>query len=282
MERLRVDEADLEYQIHGSGQPILLIHGCHISEAFLPLIGQPPLARGYQLIRYHRRGFGKSTRPQEPVSIPRQAADAARLLQEAGIRGPVHVVGYSYGGAIALQLAVDAPELVHSLALLEPALPMVRSGRALFGQQVGPALRLYLQGDKAGAVATFLSVVSGPDWQSIVERYIPGGVEQAVNDADTYFQVELPALRAWNFGPEQAITITRPCLSVVGTRSHRSFQDGRELLASWLPHVEDFDLDGATHFLQIQDPEGAAKGLAQFFERYPIPRISGTCSPTTT
>ena len=54
-----------------------------------------------------------------PVSFAEHAADAAALLDHLGIRR-AHVAGHSTGAIIALQLAVDRPDLVHSLALLEP------------------------------------------------------------------------------------------------------------------------------------------------------------------
>ncbi|MGH2707151.1 MAG: alpha/beta fold hydrolase [Actinomycetota bacterium] len=250
---------------------MLLVHGSHLCDAFLPLIHQPALTSGYRLIHYHRRGFAASTHPKEKVSIARQAADAAQLLDRLGMSGPVHVVGHSYGGVIALQLALDTPELVHSLALLEPTRPLPPGAQATFKRQVARTIRLYTPGDKAGAVKAFLRAFGGSDWQRIIESRIPHGVKSAVRDADTFFQIELPALREWEFGPEEAATITQPALSVLGTESQGFFREGRKLLHSWLPHVEDFDLQGATHFLQIQDPEGIAKGLVAFLFRYPIP-----------
>ena len=55
------------------------------------------------------------------MTILDQAADVAGLLGYFGL-GPMHVVGYSYGGLVALQLALDGPDLVGSLVLMEPAL----------------------------------------------------------------------------------------------------------------------------------------------------------------
>jgi pimeloyl-ACP methyl ester carboxylesterase len=63
-----------------------------------------------------------------------------------------HVVGHSYGGTIALQLALDAPEAVHSLALLEPALLSAVPGASQFMEAMGPVLQMYEAGNKAGVV----------------------------------------------------------------------------------------------------------------------------------
>ena len=73
-----------------------------------------PALRGYQLVRYHRRGYAASSAAVAPVSIPDQAADAAALVGYLGL-GPVHVVGHSYGELIAMQLALDCPVAVSAL-----------------------------------------------------------------------------------------------------------------------------------------------------------------------
>src|SRR5262245_44957513 len=81
----------------------------------------------------------------EPLTMARQAGDAAALLRHLGVRA-AHVAGYSYGGLIALQLVVNAPALVHSLALLEPALRLVPAGRAYDEHTVLPMLSAYRPG----------------------------------------------------------------------------------------------------------------------------------------
>ena len=121
MERARTDGAELEYEVSGTGEPAVFIHGAFIADMFRPLLAEPSLAGRYRLIRYHRRGYAGSSRASGPVSVARQAADCRALLRHLGVER-AHVVGHSYGGAVALQLALDTPGVAHSLALLEPAL----------------------------------------------------------------------------------------------------------------------------------------------------------------
>ena len=97
-------------------------------------------------------------------------------------------------GQIALQLAVDAPGLVHSLALLEPGLPMVPGAQDRLGSLFRPMLDAYRSGDKRKAVEIFSDATFGANWQSIVERGVPGIVEQAVRDLDTFIQELAPTL----------------------------------------------------------------------------------------
>ena len=105
------------------------------------------------------------------------------------------------------------------------------SGEAFF-QQAGPAFEAYGSGDHEGALAIFMSVVSGLDWatcRAVLEERVPGAVAQAIKDADTFFGIELPALAEWAFGPEQAAAIHCPVLSVLGTRDPAPVGGGRRL-----------------------------------------------------
>jgi pimeloyl-ACP methyl ester carboxylesterase len=138
MELAQIDGRALEYEIRGAGEPVVLVHGAHVADAFAPLLAEPVLTERYQLILYHRRGFAGSTHPDGPLSIVQQARDCRALMQHLGVQR-AHVVGHSYGGVIALQLALDAPEAVHSLALLEPALLTVPS-TPQFMEAMGPVL----------------------------------------------------------------------------------------------------------------------------------------------
>ena len=120
----------LEYESHGEGEPVLLIHGSHVADAFLPLTREAALADRYRLIRYHRRGFAGSDPHSGPFSVEEQAQDALALVKHLGLER-AHVVGHSYGAVTAVQLALDAPRAVHSLVLLEPPL-MTADGAAAF------------------------------------------------------------------------------------------------------------------------------------------------------
>ena len=98
----------------------------------------------------------------------------------------------------------------------------------------------------------------------------PGAVEQAVADAGAFFGQELPAVMEWSFGPDEASRVDQPALAVLGERSEPFYRERRDLLLSWLPNAEPFELPGATHLLQVENPRGLAEALAAFFARHPI------------
>lgn len=270
MDRAKVNGVELEYEVIGSGEPVLLISPV-LADGFLPLLSESALADRYQLVRYHKRGWVGSTHTGSPVSVADHAADAAALLDHLGVPR-AHVAGHSSGGAHAAQLALDHPEMVQTLILLELSLLPVPSCEAFF-RQVAPALEAYGNGDHEGALAIFMSVVGGTDWatcRAMLEELLPGAVEQAIKDADTFFGVELPGLTEWAFGPERAAAIQCPVLSVLGTDTQPVWVETADFLRSSLPHVEECLIAGAGHLLQVQRPELVARAMAEFLGRNPM------------
>jgi pimeloyl-ACP methyl ester carboxylesterase len=276
--RVPVDGGKLEYEVQGRGEPVLLIHGSILADAFTPLLAQPTLTDHYRLIHYHRRGFAGSCRHAGPCSIAEQAADAHALLDYLGV-ACAHTVGHSYGGTIALQLALDAPERVASLVLLEPAGIAVPSGEAFAQEVLAPSGERYASGDKARAVELFLQGVCGPHMREVADHALPpGAYDLAAADADTFFLTEGPALGEWQFGPSEAARIDQPVLLVLGTDSEAvtpTFAEVNAALAEWLPRAEPVTLPGATHALQMMNPAGTAALLGDFFAQHPVATAVG-------
>jgi 3-oxoadipate enol-lactonase len=136
--------------------------------------------------------------------------------------------------------------------------------------EVPRALELYRAGELTTAVDTFLRGTCGPQYRAVLEEAIPGAVDQALADADTFFGHELPALRQWTFGPDEARRVRQPVLAVVGEKSDARFQQRQKLLLEWMPNVEPFVLAGAGHLLHLQNPSGMAAGLVAFFGRHSL------------
>ncbi len=271
--RCQTNDADLEYVDQGDGEPVLFIHGALLADAFAPLLSQPALAERYRLISYHRRGYAGSSPHTGPCGIAEQAADARALLDHLGIER-AHLVGHSYGGAIAMQLAIDAPDRVASLALLESA-GVPTASWDLFVTGVGlPALARYAENDTAGAVDSFLHGVCGPMTREVVDRVLPAGAfAQAQADGSTFFGTELPALGEWSLSPERAGRIGQPVLLVMGAESDAViavWSDVHMTLQQWFPQAEQAVLPGATHALQMANPAGMADVLAAFLARHPV------------
>jgi pimeloyl-ACP methyl ester carboxylesterase len=258
----------LEYEANGTGEAVLLIHGALVADAFVPLMREPALADRYRLIRYRRRGHGGSDPVSGVCSLAQQAQDAAALMTALGVER-THVVGHSGGGAIAVQLAIDAPDLVHTLVVLEPAI-MAPDVIASFVEGAAPVREAYRSGDVAKALDLWMSAVSAADWRSVVANTAPGAAELAAKDAPTFFELELPTLSEWVFDRDQTRRLTQPILYVLGGESGPLFEAGRQHFRSLMPHTEEVVVPGVNHLMQVRDPKLVAAPIVEFLSRHPV------------
>lgn len=266
-----VNGAGLEFRARGAGEPVVFVHGGMPDECEAA-VGQPALVERYRVIDYHRRGYGRSELPAEEVTIASQAADCAALLAHLGI-DKAHFVGQSYGGVILLELSRTAPELMHSISLLEPALPSVLFEDAEFAEFYPKAVKLYEAGDKTGAVETFAVGVCGRDYRARFDRTLPSGYfDRWVGAADAMFAVDGPPLQSWSFTESDAARIARPVLNVVGAETAACFRTIHETVRRWLPEAERVEIPQATHGILQSNPELFAESLAEFLGRHPIER----------
>ena len=270
MERARIDGSELEYEVAGTGEPVVFIHGAFIADTFRPLLAEPNLADRHRLILYHRRGYAGSSHAVGPADVARQAADCRALLRHLGVER-AHVVGHSYGGCVALQLALDASGVVGSLALLEPGL-MVGASAEGYRAALTRGAERYREVGAEVAVEEFLQA-RWPGYGAALEQVLPGAFAQAVADAGTWFEREVPGQLAWRFGEADGRHISQPVLSILGGDSDAlwsRFGETHRLLLAWLPRTEGFVLPATTHFPQLQDPRGLAEALAGFLARHPL------------
>lgn len=104
------------YEIHGRGEPLLLLHGgLGSTDMFDPAM--PALSDGREVIAVDLHGHGRTTLGDRPISIPDMGNDMATILDQLGYE-QVDVLGYSLGGGVAFRLAVQHPERVRRLALV--------------------------------------------------------------------------------------------------------------------------------------------------------------------
>jgi pimeloyl-ACP methyl ester carboxylesterase len=128
------DGGELRYSTAGSGESVVLIHGLGLDAAMWDA-QWPALRREFRAIRYDVRGFGDSSIPSGPYS---NSDDLLGLLDSLDAR-PAHVVGLSMGGRLALRFALDQPNAVKSLTLIDPALEGFRWSES-WSRQMAPIL----------------------------------------------------------------------------------------------------------------------------------------------
>lgn len=268
MDSAVVNGITLEYEVSGAGEPVLFIHGAHIADAFLPLMSEPSLSGSCRFINYHRRGYLGSTFTPGPITVAEQAVDCRELLRHLGV-DRVHVVGHSNGACVALKLALDYPEVVHSLVLLEPTLMIGASAKG-YRDRMLQGVRRY---QEAGAEVVVPALFSArwPGYIDMLAAAVPGGFAQALKNARATYELDI-GLLDWDFGVAEAQAITQPTLAVVGGGSAGFIEEVHQFLLDHMPHAERMVVPDVTHFLHIESPAAArymAEGLAGFYARHP-------------
>jgi len=110
--------AQIRYEVSGKGDPTVLLHGSLVDRKSWEAV-RPGLTQSLTVLTYDRRGHGESIGALRTHPVRDDASDLAALLEKIDLY-PVHVIAHSYGGAVALRLAFERPEMVRSLLLHEP------------------------------------------------------------------------------------------------------------------------------------------------------------------
>ncbi len=233
----------MHYDTVGAGEPLLLLHGLGSrSEDWQMQV--PVFAARYQVITADMRGHGRSDKPAGPYSVPMMAADVLALLDALGVDA-AHVVGLSMGGMIAFQLAVDHPERVRSLVI-------VNSGPALVPRTFSDRLRVFQRLALAslfGPARTgrFLSgrLFPKPEQEPLRQQFI---TQWAKNDPQAYL-ASMRALVGWSV-LERIGRIDCPTLIVSGDRDYTPV-DAKRAYAALIPGARLVVIEDSGHATPI-------------------------------
>lgn len=143
--RVEADGVRYYYEIHGQGEPLLLLHGgLGNIDMFGPVL--PALARHRQVIAVDLHGHGRTALGGRPISLIDMGDDLAVVLRELGYE-QVDVLGYSMGGGVAFRLAVQHPGLVRRLAMVSAGFAQDGFHPEMLPQQaqVGAAMAEYMK-----------------------------------------------------------------------------------------------------------------------------------------
>lgn len=217
----------------GDGPLAVLVHGSMDRSAGLLRLGRR-LDRHARVMRYDRRGYGRSAAHDGPFGMESQVSDLVALL--AGRQALVF--GHSYGGNVALALADRHPELVTSVVVYESPLSWCDwwPGSAAAGTA------LATEGDPAEAAERFMRRLVGDDrW----ERLPPSA--RAARRAEGRAMVgELTDLR--QRPPWSAERVTAPVLALYGERGAEHHHRAMRFLGELLPHCRVEMVPDARHF----------------------------------
>lgn len=126
MPTVRVIDINIYYEIHGQGEPLVMIAG-YGDDSSIWFRQVPGLSKEYEVIIFDNRGTGRSSKPDALYTIRMMADDLAGLMDAIGIQ-VAHIYGHSTGGMIAQEFALCYPKKVKTLILactVAPGAPVV-------------------------------------------------------------------------------------------------------------------------------------------------------------
>lgn len=126
MPTVKVNDITMYYELQGAGEPLVLIAGLRLDLSDYHGIDSW-LAQKYQVLAFDNRGAGRTDKPDIPYSIEMMADDTAKLMQALGVK-QAHIIGISMGGRIALELALQHPDLVKKLVLVSTSARVPKRG----------------------------------------------------------------------------------------------------------------------------------------------------------
>lgn len=212
-------------------------------------------------------GFGRSPVPADALLAP--AREVAALLDRRG-GGPVAVVGASFGGSVALELAVARPDLVDRLVLVASALPGHAFGERVraFGAAEDAALEA---GDLDAAVELNVAMWAAGPTRTVAEA--PAHVVEQVRAMQRRaFELVLPHLAELDDAPlapgfeERLGAIAAPALVLTGALDQPDFEAIGERLARELRHARHVRIEGAAHLVNLEQPAAFDAAVLPFLD----------------
>ncbi len=253
--------AMLSYDVAGSGPALVLLHSTVCDRRMWDPQWPVLVDAGYRVVRCDFRGYGETPVPQGPHN---DAEDVLDLAGELGAR-PVAVVGASYGGQVALEIAAQWPQQVTALALVCAAMPGHEPTDALrgFWQREGELIEA---GDIAGAVELNVATWLGPEADELTRERVRLMQRHA-------FEVQLAAPEEYE-PADVAVdlgVITAPSLVVSGAKDLPDFRLIAARLTALLPSTRPVELPWAGHLPTLERPQELSAMLTAFLrETVPV------------
>jgi pimeloyl-ACP methyl ester carboxylesterase len=249
-----VNGTRLYYEVEGTGHPLVLIHGWPMSARMWDDQARV-LSQYYRVIRYDRRGFGRSPgTPWHEGSAEHDPADLAALLHYLGVSS-AYILGHSQGGSVAIEFTLEHPEQVDALILHGAALDgfvLPESGpfaaldsvRALMRDRGMAEFRRQWLAHPINAV---------PDAKADVRARIADIVEQ-YSGADV-LQIAAPPTTERTPAIYRVHSILAPTLVLVGGSDLPFFQINADALTFLIPAAQKVVVQGGAHLVNMIEPE---------------------------
>jgi pimeloyl-ACP methyl ester carboxylesterase len=255
---MKVNDAELLVRDNGgAGMPVLLIHGGWAKDFLLPVAEELIATGKFRVISYDRRGYGR--KKYTPVDMKGHAEDAAAILQQLNVK-KAHVFGHSYGGSIALELARRHPEMVASLSLGEPDLPLHHLASAAEHEAgLQELAHCYNADTKKDVLAGACTWLHGEDFMNVLP---PPMFELAADDMGIFVDSEYKAYKDWDLTQDHVKAFKMPIQVIFSEKAVKMSMETVDVLKQLQSRTALVKIPGATHFFPVTHPRVVAQAIA--------------------
>jgi esterase len=242
----------------GAGASLVLLHGLFGRARNFGTV-QQALAAKFRVLALDLRNHGAS--PHDAVmSYPAMATDVVETLRERAAL-PCALVGHSMGGKVAMTVALQTPEAVSRLVVLDIApVPYAHGNRAYAAAMEAIPLRAGLTRDAANAALA--DAVPDPTMRAFLLQNLQFGAAPEWQIGLSEIAAALPEIEGW---PDlKAVPYAGPALFVAGARSDYVRPEYRPAIRNMFPTARFATLKRAGHWVHADDPEGFV-GVLQAF-----------------
>lgn len=252
----------LAIETHGSGDPVLFIHGLGgTANVFGPQV--EALARRFSCVRFDLPGAGRSSLPGT-ITMDGFVDATLEVLRVAGVTGPVHVVGHSMGCVIALHLAVREPLTIRSLALVGALRAPAEAARLALRARAVAARAQGLVGIADQIVAGGTSKRTRAEYPATAAFVRELILRQKPEDYATHCEA-LAAVEGVD-----AARIKTPALLITGDEDATAPAAACRALADAMPRAELIVLEACGHWATLERPREVSAALTKFLDRVAI------------
>jgi pimeloyl-ACP methyl ester carboxylesterase len=269
----KVNGVRLSYVTQGSGEPMVFVHGLLTDlRTWQPVSDE--IAKRFWLIAYTQRYFG--TGPWNDggaqFSVATHADDLAKFIVSLNA-GPVHLVGWSYGGQVATVAAIKNPGLIRSLILYEATVMSALPEASIAGKTA--------REDRAKMLAPASAAIKAADtikatrllWESIWQL-APGGSYREPQAWQTMFDenartlsVALAAPRPPDVTCDMLKNFRRPTFVMRGQKTHSAYVLINEAISKCVPGADQVILPGVNHDGPLRDPKHFSAAIFKFLSK---------------
>jgi pimeloyl-ACP methyl ester carboxylesterase len=264
---LKTPHGSIGYFRFGHGSPILLITGYRATMANWNAYFLGALAKDHEVVIFDNRGIGKSSATDAGYSIKDLAGDAATLIKSLKLQDTT-VVGWSMGGMIAQELALNEPSLVSRLVLMSTMPPGPRA------VMVSGDVERILSGGPGVTFQRVMDVLFPADVQQKAnecfrqDMFVPAGytVPAILNDVTAAQQTLMQRWKRDDHAYDRLGKLTIPTLALVGTDDDVLHPRNTMVLAHAVPHATVLEVQDGGHAMMYQYPRQLADRIDAFTE----------------